>query len=171
MFENKYNKEFERGEILQEAIDSLNYPFYVIDIETYEIIVANKKMKLDLESGEKYKCHKVTHRNESPCSSKEDPCPISEIKKTGSAFMVEHTHFDENGEARRVEVHAYPIFDESGKIVQMIEYSIDVTEKKKMEEEIKMHTQELKRMNDLMMGRELKMIEMKKEIERLKSEK
>ena len=44
----------------------------------------------------------------------------------------------------------------------------DVTKKKEYSEELKNRTEELERMNKLMVGRELKMMELKKEIERLK---
>jgi len=36
-----------------------------------------------------------------------------------------------------VEVHAFPILDRKGNLIQVIEYSIDITERKKLEEELK----------------------------------
>lgn len=169
--EKKYEEICHKGVILQKAIDALDYPFYVINMDTYEIVIANDTVGIDLKSGKKYRCHEVTHRNSKPCNSEKDPCPIAEIRKTGKSVIVEHIHFDKDGNKRNVEVHAHPIFDENGKLVQMIEYSIDVTERKKIEEEIEKHAQELKKMNDLMMGRELKMVELKREIDVLKREK
>ncbi len=46
---------------------------------------------------------------------------------------MEHIHFNQEGEQRYVEVHGYPIFDNNGQLAQMIEYSLDITEKKKAE--------------------------------------
>lgn len=51
---------------------------------------------------------------------------------------------------------------EYGKI--WISAHIDITERKKMEEELKAHNEKLEKMNQLMVGRELKMREMKKKI-------
>ena len=45
----------------------------------------------------------------------------------------------------------------------------DITERKKAEEELKARTEELKRINKAFVGRELKMVELKKEIEELKA--
>lgn len=53
----------------------------------------------------------------------------------------------------------------SGEIVAFFN---DETERKKADIENNKHSQELKEMNDLMMGRELKMVELKREIKQLK---
>jgi signal transduction histidine kinase len=58
------------------------------------------------------------------------------IKQTKKPVIVEHVHYDAAGKQCDVEVHGYPIFDDDGKLIQMIEYSIDVTDKKMMEEEL-----------------------------------
>jgi PAS domain S-box-containing protein len=47
-------------------------------------------------------------------------------------------------------------------------YFNDITDRKKQEEELKKHLAEIQKLNDLMVGRELKMIELKKEIQELK---
>jgi len=44
----------------------------------------------------------------------------------------------------------------------------DITQRKKMEEELRAKNNELERFNKILVGRELKMIELKKEIEKLK---
>jgi len=52
-------------------------------------------------------------------------------------MTVEHVHYDKDGYQRTVEIHAYPILDEEGKVSQIIEYSIDVTERKHLEEQLR----------------------------------
>ena len=51
--------------------------------------------------------------------------------------MVEYTHYDQDGNARHVQVHSHPIFDSKGDIVQVIEYCLDITERKRAEEEVR----------------------------------
>ena len=58
-----------------------------------------------------------------------------EVKKTGKPVTLEHIHYDPHGDRRVMEVHGYPIFDENGKVVQMIESSLDITRRKQLEEQ------------------------------------
>jgi light-regulated signal transduction histidine kinase (bacteriophytochrome) len=57
---------------------------------------------------------------------------------------LEHIHYDKDGNLRNVEVHASPIFDKEGNVVQMIEYSLDITERKRMEQEIQSYAEKVK---------------------------
>ena len=121
---------------LNNTIEALTHPFYVIDVNTYQIILANKAAK-DLSGREGVTCYSLTHNSETPCSSEEHPCPLEVIKRTKEPFVVEHIHFDKSGEQRFVEVHGYPIIDEDGNLIQMIEYSLDITERKRMADALK----------------------------------
>jgi PAS domain S-box-containing protein len=58
------------------------------------------------------------------------------IKRTGKPVVVEHIHYDRYGDLRNVEVHGYPIFDEAGRVSQVIEYSLDITDRKRAEREL-----------------------------------
>ncbi len=118
---------------LENTIEALTHPFYVIDAKTYEIVLANSAAKKGVKDSEITTCYRLTHHVESPCNSKEDPCPLEVIKKTKKPYEVEHIHYDENDNPIFVEVHGYPIFNEEGEVVQMIEYSLNITERKKAE--------------------------------------
>jgi signal transduction histidine kinase len=63
----------------------------------------------------------------------EHPCTIREIKKTHKPVILEHIHFDSNGNPLFFDVHGYPIYDDNGNIVQIIEYTVDITARKKLE--------------------------------------
>jgi PAS domain S-box-containing protein len=114
---------------LTTVIDALPHPFTVVDAETYELKLANyAAYKGTLP--ERLTCHELSHNNAVPCSGEDHPCPFEKVRETGLPVTVEHTHCSMDGRCRDVEVHGFPIFDEKGKIVQVIEYSIDISERK-----------------------------------------
>ncbi len=122
----------EQKDLLEDTLESLTHPFYVIDVNDYSIEVANSAARRLGISGAST-CHALTHDSPHPCDSREDPCPLEEIKRTGEPVAVEHIHRDAEGNRRFVEVHGYPIFDSEGTLVKMIEYSLDITDRKAME--------------------------------------
>jgi signal transduction histidine kinase/response regulator RpfG family c-di-GMP phosphodiesterase len=124
----------EQGRFVRDILDSLTHPFYVIDANDYTIKVANTAANLGNLSGNPT-CYALTHREAGPCHSLEHPCPLKMVKETGRAVTVEHVHYDKDGRARDVEVHCYPIFEGEGKVARVIEYSLDITERKRLEKQ------------------------------------
>lgn len=74
------------------------------------------------------------------------------------------------GEIRYVKANAIVIHDEQGEPVRMTGINYDITEEKEAEEKVKEKIDELQRWKKMTVGRELKMIELKKENEKLKKE-
>jgi two-component system sensor histidine kinase/response regulator len=122
---------------LENTIESLTHPFYVIDANTYEIILSNSAARNGTDLSEISTCYRLTHKRDSPCCDETHPCPLEVVKKTKEPFQVEHIHYRKDGTPRTVEVHGYPIFNDEGDVIQMIEYSLDITERKEHEEELK----------------------------------
>lgn len=120
---------------LESTLDSLTHPFYVIDADSYEIVMMNAMARERGAEGATT-CHKLTHHSDAPCSGEKDPCPLIEVKKTKKPVVMEHIHYDRDGKETVAEVHGYPIMDDDGKVIQMIEYSLDITERKKMEQQL-----------------------------------
>ncbi len=122
-------------ELWNQALAALTYPFYIIDANDYSIQAANPAA---LESGAKgaTTCYALTHHEDAPCLSTEHPCPLKQVIKTKQPFIVEHIHLDRDGRPRNMEVHGYPIQDDDGNVVQMIEYSLDITERKRLQEQL-----------------------------------
>lgn len=69
------------------------------------------------------------------------------------------------GEKIWLNTNKVPLKNDAGKIYGILGTYADITERKKVEEELKQKNEELERMNKIMIGRELKIIELKKEIE------
>ncbi len=124
----------QQNEFLNIVMESLTHPFYVIDANDYTIKMANKASSMGSLSGNPT-CYELTHNESEPCEGDSHLCPLSEVKNTKSPATVEHIHYDKNGDPRNIEVHCYPIFDSSGNVAQVIEYCLDITARKKAEEE------------------------------------
>jgi signal transduction histidine kinase len=116
------------------VLDSLTYPFYVIDATNYQVCLANRAAR---EASEHHAitCYALTHRRDSPCDSAGHPCPVQIVKKTKKPTVVEHIHYY-LGEMRNVEVHAFPVLDDSGQVIQIIEYCVDITDRKRADEAV-----------------------------------
>ncbi|MBC8466333.1 MAG: GAF domain-containing protein [Deltaproteobacteria bacterium] len=131
-----------KGQIDQHAafldliLESIPNPFYVINVSDYTIKLANSAAQFGQLSRDAT-CYALTHKSDRPCCSAEHPCPLEEIKKTKLPMTVEHLHYDKDGNARNVEVHAFPIFDKHGDVSQIIESVLDITASKTAEEALK----------------------------------
>jgi PAS domain S-box-containing protein len=87
-------------------------------------------------------CYRVTHHQESPCQLPYDLCPISDAEKTCKTVTTIHTHFDKEGNKIFVQVSAYPIKDDKGNIIQFVCMYKDITEMKKIEENLRVTLEE-----------------------------
>ncbi|SFH92690.1 PAS domain S-box-containing protein [Tindallia magadiensis] len=119
-------------------IDGLDYPFYLIEADTYRVLLANKKAmgeRITLPK-EGITCHELTHDCLEPCDPQDHPCALLEVLDKKKAVKLEHKHKNMDGSIQDVEVHAHPIYDADGKIYQVLEYVLDITERKKTEEEL-----------------------------------
>jgi len=146
---NRIEKELlKKNEFFNTTIESLKHPFYVLDANDYSIIIANAATS-DFVSNDNPKCYAITHRRDKPCGGGEHKCPLEIVKRTKKATTLEHTHYDKHGNERMFEVHGHPIFDEDGNVIQMIEYTIDITERKKLEKQLADSLEKEKELSDL----------------------
>jgi PAS domain S-box-containing protein len=133
--ERKYSEERIRNqkELLESTLESLTHPFYVVNVEDYSIEMANSAARLGKAMANQ-KCYTLIHGCDEPCSELEHPCPLEQLKNTGSPVTVEHVLCNEYGIRKNIEVHGYPVFDKEGKVIRMITYYIDITERKKLDQ-------------------------------------
>lgn len=139
-------RELQAREFLEKVLESLTHPFYVIDANDYTIKMANAASHFG-DMSDTCTCFGLTHKRNKPCGG-EHPCPLEEVRKTKRPVSAEHIHYDKDGTPRNVEVHGYPILDEEGNVVQMIEYCLDVTERKRAEEAVQVSQQMLQLVMD-----------------------
>lgn len=176
----------EQNQFLTNMLEALAHPFYVINAHDYSLILQNSAAKATGLAGAKT-CYALTHHRQTPCNGDEHICPLEEVKKTKKPVVVEHIHWGAGDKPINVEVRAYPILDDKGQVVQMIEYSVDITDRKAaekaleeankdLEKKVKERTSnleqkaaELNRLNKFFVGRELTMAALKQENAALKA--
>jgi PAS domain S-box-containing protein len=83
---------------------------------------------------------------------------------------LSHLVVGKKGINRLIEWHTSIIKDEKGALTGILSSGVDITDKKKSESELKEKFYELERINKLMVGREMKMIELKEKIKELEDE-
>ena len=124
-----------QSDFLKLVVDSFPHPFYVIDVDTYAIVMANKafcKYHNIPENSElkESKCYELSHHFSHPCESEEHPCPLMEARRTEKPVVVQHVHPDGKGNQRIVEVNVFPVMDEKNqRVKQVIEYTVDITDR------------------------------------------
>ncbi len=127
-----------QNKFLHSVIEAVDSPFCVINVADYTIETANSAARaLGIEAGKTATCYALAHRRAAPCANKEHPCPLMHVLKTKEATVVEHIHYNTSGQPVNVEVHGFPIFNDAGEVVQVVEYSIDITERKRTEEKLR----------------------------------
>ena len=163
-------------EILEKVVQSIKEGILLIGRD-YKIHWANQaaldQTGYQLEEIVGKYCYEITHHRTSPCQPPDDICPITEISKKGESTTEVHAHYGPAGEKVFSEVTAYPVLYEKercGNIVEFVHVTRDITERKRAEEKLEKHTEEIERLNKFMVGRELNMVELKKEINALLKE-
>lgn len=121
-----------QNEFLVNVIESLAHPFMVIDVADFSIKIANSAAKGNC-SNERMTCHELNHGYEKPCSIDAHRCVVREVVATRRPVTLKHFHIYDSGRETEYEVHAFPLFDGDGKVVQVIKYAMDITEKKRLE--------------------------------------
>ncbi|MDZ4383758.1 MAG: PAS domain-containing protein, partial [Thermodesulfovibrionia bacterium] len=107
-------------------------------------------------------CYKLWHNHSTPC----ELCPVQKSFRTGNPENNEVSTPD----GRIWDLRTVPIKDENGRVLSVIEVGRDITERKKMEKEVKERIEELEKFYEMAIGRELRMKELKDEIKRLQIE-
>ncbi len=120
---------------LKKSIDSLTHPFCVIDANDFTVKLSNAaadKWNDIHEDNGTIKCHKLIKGLDQNCEDKCD-CPVNEVKKTKKPVRFETIARDNLGINKDIEVYAYPVLNEKNEVTEVIEYMIDVTERKEAE--------------------------------------
>ncbi|MBF0249609.1 MAG: PAS domain S-box protein [Alphaproteobacteria bacterium] len=129
-------------------VESIADPTVVIDVQSYQVILANQAARNMYNRGEDLTpgmtCHALSHKQNAPCEGEDDPCPIKTILKTGLPTRVVHRHYNHLGDVAYVELSSAPIRDIStGRIVEVVESQRDITKTVELQKDLEHSNQEL----------------------------
>jgi len=126
----------------QVILDSLPYRIMVVNMDlTVDTVNETfvRHFSIDRNQIEGKHCFDLRYGLEKPCNEIGKTCflldHMQEIKEKG-IFSTVSERADEDGETRYDVVTIAPIFDERGKLVQILEASRDITERVKLEKEV-----------------------------------
>jgi PAS domain S-box-containing protein len=122
----------QQNEFLTSVLESVTHPLYVVDVAHHTVVMANSAA-FSGSLPEHAKCYALFHGRTRPCAEMGEECPIEEVKRTKKPVTAEHGHRDPAGVVRTTEIRGYPLFDDEGDVTAVIEYCLDVTERKQME--------------------------------------
>ncbi len=144
--ENSLSEQIEsQNKFLNRIIESIDHPFYVIDAEHNNILYSNKVSGISPGS----KCFNCLYGFDKPCSHFGYECPIEIIKRTKEPTIVIREKIDSKGNKKYHEIHSHPIFNESGDVIQIIEYSHDITQQKISLDKIKLSEERYRNLVDM----------------------
>jgi PAS domain S-box-containing protein len=138
----------ETREFLDDVIEAVPHPLYVLDVEDYSIRHANSRATVQ----EGQTCYEVTHNRDQPCHEGDDetfPCPLRDVVETGEQTTVEHTHYDDDGNEEIHEVYAAPLFEDDT-VVGIVESQVDVTDRVEYEQRLKEQRDNLDMLNQVL---------------------
>jgi two-component system, cell cycle sensor histidine kinase and response regulator CckA len=133
---------------IRNILETIDEGFIVIDRD-YQIISANKaycaQVGISHDDILGRKCHEVSHASPRPCfegDSTDHACAVKRTFETGGPHAEIHVHRNIRGEPLNVETRSFPLRDAAGAVTAAIEIINNVTEKKKLEEQL-LHSQKM----------------------------
>lgn len=154
----------ESEEHLRTILDSVQAGIVIIDAETHNIIDVNPiAVKMIGDPKEKIVgsvCHEYI------CPAQRGKCPITDLGQ--KVDNSERVLLKANGEKNPILKTVTPVMLKDRRC--LLESFVDLTERKSVEENLKKRTEDLEAFNKLSVGRELKMVELKKRISELENQ-
>jgi two-component sensor histidine kinase/HAMP domain-containing protein len=121
--------------LLQTVIDGVDEPIMIIGADHYIRLMNRAAFDNCKDVTEPMLCHRVLHHSDMPCPK--PLCPLERARETGGTVTVEHEHFERNDEKRFCEILATPLWADDGTFEGIIESNRDITERRRMEEDLK----------------------------------
>ena len=159
-----------RSEQLYRAIgESMDYGVWVCEADGRNIYASPNFLKLvgiTQEQCSSFGWGNVLH----PDDAKRTIAAWKECVRTGGTWDIEHRFRGVDGQWHPILARGVPVRDEHGQITCWVGINLDIQQLKQVEEALRASNQELNRFNQAMIGRELRMVELKQEINALRAQ-
>ena len=119
---------------LNTIFNSIRDPFCIFDSDFRIIRVNEAYAQMKNKRAEELigmKCHKVLVESDSMCEG----CVVGKTLNSADPCAKDKLVTQQDGTEIWMEIYTYPILDEEGKVSHVIEYTRDVTERRKIEDE------------------------------------
>lgn len=134
--------QYERA-LSRNVIDSIGETLMVLDCNKRTIIDVNRHFLLEnnvkKEDVVGKKCTDIVTHYCPPCEA----CEFVEVARGGRVMSTTHVHQKKDGSRFYADVTLAPLKDEKGQIIGVIHLSKDVTDRKKMEDELRRYSENL----------------------------
>lgn len=130
--ENAMKKLDMERSFLSTILHSLSYPFCVIDVSDFSIVIQNDAAT-SFRPEDTAACHSLFFGKPDPCLESERECPLRKVAVTGLPHVSE-TSFDQDGVYYKRYCH--PVFDREGRVTHVIMYIIDISTDKLLRERL-----------------------------------
>jgi PAS domain S-box-containing protein len=131
---------------LRTIFDSINDPLCIFDRDYHIVKVNEAYARIKNTTPEHLAgmvCHEAIHKKDSVC----DDCLIKTTFNAGTPITKDKLVFMSDDSEAWFELYTYPIFDNDGTVTHVIEYTHEITEKKRTEMERKRLIHELEQLS------------------------
>jgi len=133
--------DYERN-FLQTVIDSAGDPVMVIDLDFNLLLINQAAGRLvlkngDIDSMQGQKCHQLFRGAETPCQDLRFPCPVAQVKANVRQAKLIHNPYHGNGVNNTFELEVSPLKDGQGALYGIIEVGRDITDRLRIEKELR----------------------------------
>ena len=124
----------QQNKLLTDIFNAIPFRMYLIDVNDFKVKLMNLSEGHDDVLYKNQPCYFCIHGNNEPCGSTGYPCVLEQVKKANKFVIVENTTYDEAGTPTCFEIQGFPIFDNEGNIIYMIEALVNISKRKIAEE-------------------------------------
>ncbi len=126
---------------LQTVIDSAGDPVMVIDLD-FNLLLINQSAARLVRDGETTsiqgeKCYRLFCGAGVPCQDLRFPCPVAEVKANRRQTKLIHNPYHGNGVNNTFELEVSPLKDSQGELYGIIEVARDITDRLRIEKELR----------------------------------